>query len=482
MLHSPVALTVWMLAFIGPSVQQPPLHVLKIVGGPSGAESDGTFVFQEERSVFNRAADREVIVYFLWDGTPGPHKMVGHWRSPDGGQASMSTIDYVAKERRFAAYWRLPISPGMTLGTWSIEASVDGQPAGRFTFEITDQPVAPAPVKRALSHGELFERLNRVFVLLHRTNASGRDLDVAAGLAGARGLIYTAMAAIDDVDRVRAVLPGATSQDVSAALAWHRRHEWAVLESSAGRTPAEPLAVAAAEATRVGDRCFSMEGGLSGGRSLVEGAITGMARAAADAPMFLATFSNGVGTPGAPVLNEYGELIGIIGAGTPGATRLYDLLRLRAQLRGTPIVPFSLVRLRPDAPAVPLAELRARHELIAALWGEEHVQSGGFARSIGRSPVGPVDQRDDFSARDKSFVIFVTWNPVERLRGLTKARLYDADNRIIVESKPKKSDLRKRQPTFSVWEMPATFAPGSYRAEILLDDRPMWRGFVQITP
>lgn len=461
--------------------QPPPLHVLKITGGPSGVESSGTFVLSEERSVFNRSNDREVIVHFQWEGVPGPHKMVGQWRSPDGGQTSVSTIEYVAKDRRFGAYWRLPVSPGMALGTWSIEATVDGQPAGRFSFEMTDRPVAPVVTKRPLTQAELFERLSRIFVVLHRTTTAGRDLDTAAGFTPARGQIYTAMAAIDDVDHIRAVLPGGTTHPVTAAIAWHRKQEWAVLQSP-GDAPGQPLAVAAADATQVGDRCFSMEGGLSGGRSLLDGAITGMGVKGSDAPAFLATFSNGVGTPGAPLLNEYGEIIGLVGAGTPGATRLYDLLRLRAQLKGVPIIPLSLIRFRPDAPIASLTDLRARSELVAALWGDQHVQSGGFAKSITKRPVAPLDQRDDFSVRDKTFVVFVTWNPMERLRGQTRARIYDADNRTVLESKPKKTDLRKSDLTFGAWEIPLTFAPGSYRAEILLDDKPMWRGFVRITP
>lgn len=116
----------------------PPLHVLKISSGPSGAETNGTFLLTEERSKFSRTADREVIVFFHWDGVPGPHKLEARWRSPDGGFTSNSVIEYMAAERRFGAYWRIAITPNMQLGTWSIEATVDGQPGGRLTFDVTD--------------------------------------------------------------------------------------------------------------------------------------------------------------------------------------------------------------------------------------------------------------------------------------------------------------------------------------------------------
>jgi hypothetical protein len=467
-------------SFAVTSQQPPQVHVLKIAGGPAGSEVNGAFTLTEERSSFNRAADREIVVHFLWEGVPGAHKMIGRWRSPDGAQTSVSTIEYVAKDRRFGAYWRLPISPGMALGTWSIEATVDGQPAGRFTFEVTDAPVAALPTRRPLTQAEMFERLNRIFVVLHRTNAAGRDLDTAAGFTASRGNIYTAMAAIDDVDQIRALLPGGAARAVTSVVAWNRQQEWAVLPAP-GEPSGETLAVAADKSVKVGDRCYSMEGGLAGARSLLEGAITGMG-ARTDAPMYLATFSTGNGIQGAPVMNEYGELLGLIGVGGSGATRLYDLMRLRARLNGVPIVPLMLVRIRAEAPAVSLSDLRARGELLTALSGDHHVQSGGFAKSITRKTFAPADQREDFSVADKSFVVFVTWNPQERLRGQTRVRIYDADNRLVLESKPKKSDLRKNELTLSSWDVPISFQAGAYRAEVMFDDKPTWRGFVRITP
>ena len=58
--------------------------MLKIFAGPAGKEADGAFVLTEERTIFGRDDDREVIVMFEWDGVPGPHKLVAQWRSPDG--------------------------------------------------------------------------------------------------------------------------------------------------------------------------------------------------------------------------------------------------------------------------------------------------------------------------------------------------------------------------------------------------------------
>lgn len=459
--------------------QAPALQVLKIAAGPTGKELQDGFVLTEERSTFNRSDDREVIVLFQWMGAPGPHKLLALWRSPDGGMTSSSAIDYIARDRRFGAYWRLTLTPTLPTGNWSIEVTVDGQPGGRFTFDVTDTKVQGGIVKVPLSQSQLYDRLNHMFVILQRSLTSGAQLDAAAAFSGYKGRIYTAAAAIDDADRLEAVLPDGSKHEIATLLAWNRRQDWAVV---AGGADAEVLAVAAANATNVGDRCYSMEAGASGGRVLSECTITG--KGGSPGPMLLATFFNGLGTPGAPVLNEYGELIGIIGAGNvPGATRLQHIMRFRAELKGAPIVPFNLVRVPEGATGSALAELRASGEIIAAVSGDEHVVSGGFARAIAKSPiVAPAEQRDEFSVHDKSFVVFVSWSPQQRLKGQMVLRLHDADNHVVVESKPKRTDLPRRDLRLSSWEIPMLATPGLYRADVLLDARTLWRGFVRITP
>ena len=208
--------------------EQPvPLHVLKIAAGPAGEPSNGRFVLAEERTVFSRTDDKEVIVSFEWEGAPGQHKLVAQWRSQDGGATSSSVVDYTAKTRRFGAYWSLPMSSSVPLGTWSIEATVDGQPGGRLTFEVTDrkpEPGKPAVVaKQPLGQSELYERLRQVFVRIDRFSSAGRTLDPVSGVLG-NGRVYTSMAAVDDVERLRAVVPGGTAQDLTTLLGWNREN------------------------------------------------------------------------------------------------------------------------------------------------------------------------------------------------------------------------------------------------------------------
>jgi hypothetical protein len=173
----------------------------------------------EERSIFSRSDDREVVVLFQWDGTAGPHKLVAHWRSPDGALSSTSAIDYVAQDRRFGAYWQLPLSPSMPTGTWTIEATVDGQPGGRFTFEVRDEKVVAPVVKRPLTEPALYEQLERLFVVLERSTTDGYPLDVGAGLRTGDGRIITAMAVLDGTDSITALSSSEPRRPVDAVLA-----------------------------------------------------------------------------------------------------------------------------------------------------------------------------------------------------------------------------------------------------------------------
>ena len=186
---------------------------------------------------------------------------------------------------------------------------------------------------------------------------------------------------------------------------------------------------------------------------------------------------------GSPVVDEFGALVGMIGGPTvASATRLRDRWRLQAEVKGDSIVPFSSVRVPQSPEETTLTDLQAKGELALPLSGEGHIVSGGFARGITRSPPTPSGQRDDFSIADKQFVAFVNWTPVARLRGQTQLRVFDGANRLMVQSPSKKSDLRKGQFAMSFWEVPVPPAPGLYRVDVMFDGRPIWRGFVRITP
>jgi hypothetical protein len=361
----------------------------------------------------------------------------------------------------------------MSLGTWSIEATVDGVPAGRLTFEVTDNKVATAPVKPVLTQAALYDQLKRRFVILQRSSREGQALTAAAGFSPSRGLIYTAMSTLDNADDLRAFHDG-SAKPVTTAVAWNRERQWAVL---LGGLDVDVQPVAAAGATTVGARCFSLDNVQTTGLMLSECSITG--QNAGGGPSLIATFVSGRGAPGAPVINEFGELIGLVGD-TSRIGERWTSYSVGASGLITPIVPITLITFDPAATPVPLADLRSRGVTVPGIVGDEHVMTGGFGRVDAKGKLVSAEHRDELSVREKGFAVFVMWQPKQRLRGQMFVRLFDGANRIVAESKPLKVDLQKNQTSTSSWTLPMLPDPGAYRADVFLENTPIWRGFVRI--
>jgi hypothetical protein len=461
-----------------------PLTVLRIAAGPHGEVRNNDFVLQEERTRFDPSHDKQVVVLFQWQGEPGTHRMIAQWKGPDGSSLTTSPVQYEAKDRRFGAYWSLALSPTSATGTWSIEATVDGQPGGRFTFEVapgSGGTAAPPPTRRILPQAELFTRVGATFAVLERGTAGGERLDPAGAFVAGRGRLFTSLSAVDGADTITAVLPDGTRQAITAMIAMNRPQDWIVLAGGPTAEVSQPIA--SDTASQVGDRLFSMEASAGASRVLVDGQVTGRAGAPTTGPRLIMTLGGGGTPPGMPVFSEFGELVGLVGGSlVSGTTDLSDLFRFRAELRGVPVVPISLVRAPLDAAPTSLADGRARGDLIPAVQGRQHVLSAGFARGITRNEtITPADQRQDFSVRDKEFVVFLTWAAQKRIRGAVVLRMYDEANRITLDTKPGKLDVRPGDRKMVNWRLTVPQRPGMYRAEVLVDGVPHWRGFVRIT-
>ena len=459
-------------AAAGQSAAVAPIQVLKISSGPTGSDATGTFVLTSERSVFNRTDDREVIVIFQWQGRAGMRALVANWRSPDGAATSTSTIDYNATTERFGAVWTLPLTPSIALGTWSIEATVDGLPAGRYTFEVTDRPTPSAVARPRLSQNDLFQRLDRAMFQVRRFDADGRERTSFAAFNPGGTAIFTLVGAFDDASDVKLVQRDNSEQSIESLFALNRRQRWIALP---GAAQSQTLAAAPPEDVKIGDRCFSMEARASAPRALTECRISGQTTVNG-APAFVASFVVGISTPGAPILNEFGDLIGIADDPTEIGMRTVRLVNAGGASVVT-ILRIGSVVAQPTA----VSDLRTKGLLIPPVV-DRHVSTGGIARADAKGKVVAYEHNDFVSVREPTFVAFIRWAPKERLRGVLAFRLYDADNRLVFESKPSKADLRPDRMTTSNSVSPVPKVPGVYRVDVLIDGTPMWRSFVTVTP
>lgn len=454
------------------AAQTVPVHVLKITGGPAGVERDGSFALTSERSVFNRTDDREVFVLFQWEGAPGAHKLVARWRSPDGRLTSNSEVDYVAKAQRFGAYWSLPLTPSMALGFWSIEATVDGLPAGQFSFELTDRSVPSAVTKPALTQTQLYDRLDRLFVVLERTGGAQQPIASWAGTNGGGGFIYTTAGALDNADTVQVVSGQATRTTLVDVAGFNRPLGWALMPAP-GMVDSTPRV--SVDATGVGSRCVSMVGSEGRGRALAECVVTGRGRRA-DATVLIAEFRGGPASPGAPVMNEFGELIGVVGDRvTTGTGRVVGV----TDDVGTTILPVDVFV--PSATPTTAGNLRASGATLAGLVDEHRVLTANFVGTDKSGKPVATNVRQDFSVRDKFFGVLIWWDTSDRIRGDATVQLFDEQNNRIGTSSPSKVDVRKGQRGFTAWGVAVPATPGTYRVDVLLGSDPVWRDALRVT-
>jgi hypothetical protein len=108
--------------------------------------------------------------------------------------------------------------------------------------------------------------------------------------------------------------------------------------------------------------------------------------------------------------------------------------------------------------------------------------TGGVGRLDAKGKLEATEHHNELALNEKGFAVFVIWLPKERMRDQIVVRLFDGDNRVVSESKPTKVDFRKGQTSTSAWALPMVPSPGPYRADVILDGTPIWRGFVGITP
>jgi hypothetical protein len=241
----------------------------------------------------------------------------------------------------------------------------------------------------------------------------------------------------------------------------------------------EPLNIASREGIRVGTRCISIEGTTAGARVLIWGSIAGQA-GAPGRQVLIASFGNAFGMPGAPVVDEYGNLLGIVGAGLPGDSRpVDDVLAARDGVGGAPIIPLASMPIR--TPTRELASLRTSGELMPALAGGPRTAFGSFYQGTIRRRDSPATTQV-FSPADRSIRVVVDWSTSERLRGNAALQVIDAENNVIGASPPRKVNFNKGSTARSSWDVPIVKAPGLYRVDVTLDGRPYWRAFFRVNP
>jgi hypothetical protein len=234
-----------------------------------------------------------------------------------------------------------------------------------------------------------------------------------------------------------------------------------------------------------GDLCYSASASNDGVLSVASCEIVAASDSADVGPRLTASFFSAGGAAGAGLLNEYGELVGMMAEGPLERANAMRFVRLGqlGQMPGPGAVPVASLPAPPWAAPTPIGALAAQGLFTPPVTHERHVLSGGFATAVKAKGAStqPIDQRVEFERTDTAIAAFVTWSPAERIRGVTTLRIYDIDNRTRGETKPIKLSMRPGDLSMSVWNLDVP-PPGTYRVDVLLNTDIAWRGYFRVNP
>ncbi len=464
----------------GPAGAAAGVRFVRSTSGSRGAQQGTRYIIEDPRTVFAAATDRQVIVFFEWEGEIGLHHCEGRWKEPSGKVVLTAPIEYQAATRRFGIYWTLALPETAARGLWAVEVSVDGAPAGTHTFEVTASS-APAPGRRILSQAEIYQRALASVVTVERLGPAGQLLGQGPAVALDSDHLVTAFPTIEGAGTLRVRTAARRQLESQEIGEWHRREGWAVVPFpghglvALSRGPG-PLVV--------GDRCFVLDSAEDGDRVITEAGVVGQEAS----PGARLRLSSGFAA-GSPVLDDRGDLVGIVTA--PGAEEGPGPAGMMYTFAGPLRVPRGgLMVLADRLPVAPttrtgLTELAARGEFLAPLSPDQRlVISGVVAARVERvgTVMMPQDQRYVFARREGEISVFIQWNPQTKKDVMTRLELYHADRRSMGKGAPTKLRLRPGEFSFSTWTVGiGRLAAGIYRVDVLLDEAPVWRGYVRIT-
>lgn len=463
-------------------------RVLRSLSGPKGTVQGGRFIMEDPRTVFYIPEDKQVTVYFDWEGPTGHHQFEALWRNPAGKVTVISNFAYEAHNRRFGGYWTLLLNESTETGLWTLEARIDGEAAGSYSFQILATLRPPGsegpPPRIPLAHAEIYKRAVSASVSVEAMDENGEKFNVGQGFFLGDGAIVTAFEVIDGAHKLRMVLSDGRVFETDSVLASNRWQDWAVLAAA----PDPPLKLARAPAApAVGDRVYAVDVASVGSRTILDLDVVGNNKFGRAGERLNITNSVSPAGMGGPLLNEYGEVLGLMGgslvpgAGWTSAQFNYINLSLYSAIRGGLAVPISLVSLQGSKPAT-LAELHQAGMMIQRLKPGDGTYYGNLNRAAAGSVAGPIDNKNEFRAREKQCAVRLIVRSGEKSKSTVTLRIFDADNQQLAESAPLKANFRPDESRIFDWKFQiANLPPGFYRVDAYVDVNPVWRTFFRIT-
>jgi hypothetical protein len=481
-------------------------RLARSISGSKGHEQAGRYVIDDPRTVFKVPEDRQVVVYLEWEGVPGQHEFEGQWKNPAGKLVAVSDFKLEVRGKVCSGYFTLLLSETSETGIWTLEARVDGELTGQHKFQLISAsdpagsttpgppqqpPPGPAPeqARQPMTESQIYDIANSSTVLIEKLDGKGQRVDTGSGFFTESDVLLTAFQVIDGATKIRVSMPDGRRLETQEALSWDKWQDWAFIKiDSSGQK--QSIKLTAKADSSVGSRVFALAISPGGARVIVRCDIVGKSTFPrnGDRVNLNCTHPDVIGSP---LLDEYGDLIGVVGgsmlpgwASTKKLTGVHysssQLANANPGLVAVPIksstgpisgrAPTSLQQLATDGTFTPILE---RYE---------NILYGTLSKRVETKPAPrPVDETYEYAPTDP-LTVFVQWRANERIKGIAMLRISDLAGRRLIESKPSKLDVKPGpNSSHSWWKGDLSgLKPSIYRIDLLLDSTPIWRAFFKV--
>jgi Trypsin-like peptidase domain len=471
----------------------PQVRLVRAVVGAKGEQRNGSFAMTEPRSTFYVPDDREVVVYFVWEGVVGKHHCEGTVRGPNGQFANMSSFDYNASQPRFAGYWKVPLSDSTSPGTWVFETHVDGEPAGQATFQVipgakpTGLPAAPALPTTA----DIYKLALSSSLSIDSLDPGGKLIRHGSGVFFKQGLVVTSFRVVEGASALRLRFSDGKEIRVEQLAAWNRSQDWAIL--AVDSPSASIVKLADPKSWNIGDHCYWLDVNPDGSRVIHDGQIVGMQSPPQSGDRIDISGIYNRWSLGGPLLNEQGQMIGLLGGALPDA--LLSDYGSDPQSNTPDLSMSTLGGIAIAASLLPTSALGSPKSLPDMLSTGDmiHIVSKSQIINFGLLSNGPASDpkkhtaiqhnwKSAFQRGDTSAVAIIAFTNVENFKSTTTIKLYDLDNHLVATGKTEKLNITRGQPAERTWTLPLVNLPaGFYRVDILVADDIAWRQYFKIT-
>src|SRR5207247_503414 len=182
---------------------------------------------------------------------------------------------------------------------------------------------------------------------------------------------------------------------------------------------------------KVGDRCWFLDTKADGARVLVETSIVGVQDFEQAGPRISIAEAASMSSLGAPLYNERGEVIALVGGtlipGMRAATWRDGISHVSLAMGlNSMAVPIAALGEVTAVSGTRLQQLGARGVFVPPLVGPRNVLTGTIARRVEKRnevPM-PVDEKREFARREGEAVAFLTFDPQEKREGMAVFKIF----------------------------------------------------------